>query len=530
MPYLPDWMGGSYYVDLMSQLYPFSQFGQSYGSDMNQATLNARTEEILEQQVQQGIISAAEKTQALADKSGAVWQDAFAQAELEIGNKEGLSGLASQFVSPPIFFDWWQKQQAGEDPGTLSSTRTGNAIQALTQGVPLISELGSFVGDAMRLPEKELRKLYGFDFNEFGQYGDQQIRKQISQMAADGELDWRKALTAMIEKSGTIWDMAADRQRKEAMLKVPGFAGAEGVKQMMAGNATLGQALGGIAMSLAGGGTIYPEGEKTLREMKALRDQAYIDEANGIKGAVSKWYDTYGDIYLTRTATYIDDPEELMKFTLYNQISQNYFAQPYAQQQQILNELGPEFYYALFNKETKNYKAVDTQKLAEWNAAIGGLTPNVGSIDVTGVEKVMKLSEPVVNAVEEHDRIKNELYPGISTVQDIYYSLPKDLRKDFLVQYPKLEQYWEWNRQYKNDHQEYERWEKERTDYFNERTMYQSYAEMSQRTQQDLAYSKATGGELRDSSRYELEKLWRKHANPNFLGYDEYVKKLKEWK
>ena len=530
MPFLPDWMGGSYYIDLMSQLYPFSQFGQSYGSNMNAATLRARAEEILEQQVQQGFITAEDKVKAIADKKGAIWEDAYAQAELEVGQSDGLSTLASQFISPNIFYTWWQAKQAGEDPGTLNSTRTGNAIRAVTSDIPLVSKLGSVVGDAMSLPEKALRKLYGFDFDEFGAYGDQQIRKQISQMAADGEIDWRKALNAMNEKSGVIWDMAADRQRKEAMLKVPGFAGAEAAKQFVAGNASLPQALGSMVMSMAGGGSIYPEGEKTLREMKALRDQAYIDEANGKTGAVSEWYDKYGDLYLTRTATYMDDPEELMKFTLYNQITQKYYDQPYAQQIQIQKDLGPEFYYALFNKDTKNYEAVPTQKLAEWNAALGGTNPNVGSIDVEGVTRVMQLSQPVINAQEEHDRIKEERFPGIGTIQDIYYSLPKDQKKDFIAQFPQLEDYWEWNRQFKADHPEYVQWEQDRSDVFNERTMYLSYGDMSQRTQQELEYSAATGKDISDFANQELGRLYRKHANPSFMTYEEYVEGLKKWK
>ena len=381
----------------------------------------------------------------------------------------------------------------------------------------------------MALPEKALRKLYGFDYNEFGQYGDQQIRKQISQMVADGDITWQDGLNAMNEKSGTIWDMAADRQRKEAMLKVPGFGGLEAVKEMVKGNASITDAMGAIAMSLAGGGSVYPEGEKTLRELKALRDQAYIDEANGIQGAVSEWYDKYGEMYTNRTATYMDDPEELLKFTLYQQINSAYYAQPYAQQQEIKNELGPEFDRALFNKNTKNYKAVPIETLAKWNAALGGTNPNVGSIDVQGVERVMQLSEPVIDAVEEHDRIKNEQFPGISILQNQYYALPKDQRKAYLQSVPQLEEYWDWNREYKNDHPEYVRWNEERSDYYNEATCYNSYADMSERTQQQLDLNKATGKQLSSAAEWELQQLYTKYANENFLGFEDYVKLLQDW-
>ena len=528
MPFLPDWMGGSYYVDLNSQLFPFAQFGQSYSSNMNQATLNARAEAILQEQVDIGNLSAAEMNEAVSSKSGAIWQNAFAQAEVEVGKKDGLNTLASQFISPTIFYSWYAAKQKGEDPGTLSGTRTGNAIKALTSGIPLVSELGSAVGDAMTLPEKALRKLYGFDYKEFGQYGDQQIRKQISQMVADGDIDWRAGLNAMNEKSGTIWNMAAERQRQEAMLKVPGFAGAEAVKQFVTGNASFGQAVGSMAMSLAGGGLIYPEGEKSLREAKASRDDAYLRQAAGDKTAVSEWYNAHPE-YAARTATYISDPEELLKYTLYQNITSRYYAEPYERQENLANQMGPEFRNAIINSATKNYKAVPIQKLAEWNAMLGGTNPNVGSVDVKGVERVMRMSDRAVNVVQQYNEIKDSRYPGIGVIQNMYYELPKDQRKAFLQSFPQLSEYWDWNRNYKEANPEVQQWSDERSARYNEDTLYNSFAEMSERTQQELDYAKSTGKALSDFATYELQRLYRKYANPSYLNYADYVKQLEEW-
>ena len=528
MPFLPDWMGGSYYVDLNSALFPFSQFGESYSSNMNTATLNARAEAILNDLTDAGQITAAEMQNALSTKKGAIWENAYAQAETEVGRNDQLNTLASQFISPNIFTSWYKKKQAGEDPGMLSGTRTGNAIKALTSDIPLVSQIGSVIGDAMTLPEKALRKLYGFDYNEFGALGDQYIRKQISQMCADGDITWRQALNAMNEKSGTIWEMAADRQRKEAMMKVPGFAGAEAAKQFAMGNANIGDALGAIGISLLGGGQIYPTGEQELRAEKASRDEAYIRKAAGDSQAVSQWYRDNPN-YVTRQATYIQDPEKLLKFTLYQNITSQYYAQPYAQQQEILNELGPEFDYAVMNSETRNYKAVPIEKLAEWNARIGGSTPNVGNIDVQGVERVLQLNEPVIDAVAEHDEIKRTMFPGISVIQNGYYALPKSQRKAYLESFPQLSAYWTWNRQYKDEHPEYVRWENERTAYYNEETLYNSYADMSERTQQELEYAKATGNEMSQAAQYELQRLYQKYANSNYMSWQEYIRQLQNW-
>jgi len=529
LPFLPDWMGGSYYIDLMSQLYPFSQFGQSYSSMMNQATLNARTEEILSEMVKASDITEEEMLQAKNDRSGSVWETAYAQAELEIGKQNGMKTLTDQFISPPIFMSWYQSKQAGEDPGTLSSTRTGNAIKTLTSDIPMVSTLGSFVGDAMTIPERALRKLYGFDYDEFGQYGDQQIRLQIAEMCAEGKINEVDALNAMVEKSGTIWDMAADRQRKINEIRVPGFAGAEGVKQLVQGNTDFGSALGGMVLSLLGGGSVFPEGEKTLREMKASRDQAAIDSANGDINAWNRWYDENPE-YVTRTAAYKNDPEELLKYVLYQHITNAYYAEPYERQVDIANQMGAEFRAAIINKDTRNYEAVPTEKLAEWNARLGGKNPHIGSIDVKGVERVMRMSDQAVDVVQQYNEIKETQFPGISTIQDIYYSLPADQQKDFLDAVPVLKNYWEWNRTYKEDHPEVKEWMDKRSERYNEDTYYNSYAALSDYTKQELDYAKATGKEISETARYEMERTYKKFANSSFMSFEDYIKGMQNYK
>ena len=108
--------------------------------------------------------------------------------------------------------------------------------------------------------------------------------------------------------------------------------------------------------------------------------------------------------------------------------------------------MGPEFRYALINKETKNWKAVPIEKLAEWNAMLGGKNPAVGSINVEGVSAIMRMSDQAVDVVQEYNTYKDEHFPGISIIQDMYYDLPKDQRKAFLNAMPQLSEYWDWNR------------------------------------------------------------------------------------
>ena len=175
------------------------------------------------------------------------------------------------------------------------------------------------------------------------------------------------------------------------------------------------------------------------------------------------------------------------------------------------------------------YVSDSVQKLAEWNARIGGSTPNVGSIDVEGVERVMQYSEPVIDSVDQYYAERDLLFPGISVIQNGYYAIPKDQRKAYIGYFPMLKEYWDWNRAYKDRHPEFTFWNEQRSGYYNEETCWNSYADMSEFTQKALDYAKMTKGSLNDTARYELMKLYQKYADQNFMSFNEYINLLQSW-
>ena len=65
--------------------------------------------------------------------------------------------------------------------------------------------------------------------------------------------------------------------------------------------------------------------------------------------------------------------------------------------------------------------------------------------------------------------------------------------------------------------------------YYNMETCCNSYAEMTDYTQQALEYAKTTQGTVSDTARYELRKLYQKYANPDFMSFDEYIKLLQDY-
>ena len=141
----------------------------------------------------------------------------------------------------------------------------------------------------------------------------------------------------------------------------------------------------------------------------------------------------------------------------------------------------------------------------------------------------MQYSEAVDKSVDNYYSERDQYFPGISVIQDGYYDLPKDQRKEYLEYFPQLTEYWDWNREYKNQHPEYTFWNEQRSAYYNEETCYDSYADMSEFTQQALEYAKTTNSELNETARYELARLYQKYANPNFLSFDGYIELLQNW-
>ena len=64
---------------------------------------------------------------------------------------------------------------------------------------------------------------------------------------------------------------------------------------------------------------------------------------------------------------------------------------------------------------------------------------------------------------------------------------------------------------------------------YNERTMCNAYADMSERTQKELEFAKATGKQMSDVARYEVERLYQKYADPSYTSYGEFVQQLMDW-
>lgn len=174
-------------------------------------------------------------------------------------------------------------------------------------------------------------------------------------------------------------------------------------------------------------------------------NQAYDDQASGKRPkAVSEFFDA-NPTFIGRKASFIDDPEKLNKYVAYQQITDMYYSLPKAEQTAIVDALGPDFYNAIINKETRNYEAVPLEDLLTWEYAIRGDNPNIlaSAIIKANAPKIQYFTPEVVQAVDEWDVIKNTKYKNIDAIQNAYYALPKSERKAYLIAHPELQSYWD---------------------------------------------------------------------------------------
>ena len=97
LPFLPDWMGDSVFVDPFRFAFPFEQL--KYGFEQNlqrQLSLDGRTERLIQEMVSKGQLQPEEADMAIEQKSGPVWEQAKATA---IDNDANLKFDAFDFAS-----------------------------------------------------------------------------------------------------------------------------------------------------------------------------------------------------------------------------------------------------------------------------------------------------------------------------------------------------------------------------------------------------------------------------------------------
>jgi hypothetical protein len=450
---------------------------------------------------------------------------ALAQAEAKEKGDLDTFNMASIMMTPAM---WWNYPYhilngTPEQLYPLPGTRTGQAIREL--GGPL-----SVIGDVMAFPEEALRKK--FNLSSFGEWGDYYIDRMLANLAAEGLYSTDEIMAAMLERKGEAYDFAYDRVQKEMAMKIPGSQTALAIQEKR-----LGAVMYTLPTTLFPAG-LLPEGELIQRGLKYEHAKAWEAYENGDPNAINQFYEDYPE-YQVRAALF-KEPEERLQNFLVTEIWDRWETIDDRNKPLVVEQLGTGFEEKFLSKETRDYTAIDNETLAHWAKLLGGYIPET---DETGAvvnrpiyqQDDLKLYTPEVLAqVEDFMTKRAELFPNYEFLNDTYWSLPedpKDVRKDFLEEYPELKEGWDWKDEMYNIHPEVELYFEAQRKRYEESTLYSTQSEESPEEQMELAaqsYTQAmlpalkmqlvftyyAGGDVEGAARTMLMDDWKNLGQP----------------
>jgi len=450
MPFLPEWAGGGMFIDPTFQLFPFKQFTQPLDAlrrDNEYIVNNASY--ILQNMQDDGLITKDQYDQAIANQTGPIWERAIEQAKIERGeNKNGAADYFSMLLSPALYLTLPYYLATGKKMGGIQSswpsgqlpiTKFGQGLETAFKDTPL-EWVGNIAGNLAK-PEKALREAKGL--NEFGEWGEYYIERQVANMVAEGVIDPKTGQMALIEKKGDIWDQANERVRQELMLKVPGMAPLYGA----AHGATLDKIVGSVLPSLFPGG-LLPPGEMEYKGLKQEYSLVWEAYKNGNKEAFTEFFDKHPE-YSTRLALR-RDPQERMTQFLKSEIWDAYGDLGPTDKKQATAFMGPQFQDFL---DADSGVEFSNEQLATWSKMLNGMVPQTPETQGVGQTPQIDFFSPEVTRVT--DKIfeeRKEKFPNYYNLQSAYYNLPPSERKRFLVNFPEYAGYQKWIKQKYNDY------------------------------------------------------------------------------
>jgi len=401
MPFLPSFMGDTMFADPLRQLFPHELLMQPFqrmAGELSQ--VDNRAVYILEGWAADDTYSKTDLQSAMDSRTGDIWSKAVAQAKLELDSEFNNPMDFMNAISGPLLpISWAYKYAQGkkEEIGMLPVTK---AIQALT----------SWATPGGVNIEAPLRKALGLPVG--GEYQDYYINREISYMAALGEISAEDAMTAMIDKTGAAYQTALSRVGKE-----------QSIRYFTSSFAT----------------DFFPEGEQ---EVRALREeyQAALETGN-----VGEFFDKHPE-YQARLLTYAKTPEEMLRKFTVSAIWDARSQLPDLTRKQIEKQLGADYETNFLDSATRSYDAISLDKLMTWARSFGAALPEAASR--YGVEPELDMpSSAEAELYGWYYDEKERLFPGIGDVNERYNAFPKGSkeRKAYLQMHPELVQYWNWN-------------------------------------------------------------------------------------
>lgn len=383
MPFLPEWMGDSIYIDPLKQIFNFEQYAYPYENlvkQEDQVTRQARY--LIEGWIGDNEISEAEGQEALRTQQGPLWEKAFYQtkAELEQDASDPFNLIRSMLgMSLPL--QWAIDIIRKKTPGQLPVERL---LQAATAGMT---------------PGGVTRRTVGM--KETGnQWWDYYIARELANMAGDGTITPEDATRAMTEKQGAAYTAALDRVGKYTSARY-----------------------WGSALYL----DFFPEGEQRQRELQK-EFAAAVDSDE--EGAVAKFFDEHPEYAARLAMSHWDEPEGMLRNFLISQIWNKYMEAPDLTKKEATAGFGRAFEEQFLDKETRNYDNIDTATLAYWSKTLGNSLP-INAPAVAGNLPAIQFSDQqTTQAYQQYMDARDQAFPGLQE----YW----DWRAQYITDHPEL--------------------------------------------------------------------------------------------
>ena len=398
-PWLPDFMGDNIYIDPWKQALPILQMTRPFeraAEEKNQIT--RRTEQLIYDMVDSGEITDEQAQQAITDKGGAIYIKAKAKAESE---------SERDFQNP---FDFAFSLSAPLLPISIAyNVATGRADRIsqlpLTRLVQNLTAMAGIGGPRGVNLESGIRKAAGLP--TIDRFEDYRVDRELASMTAEGLVDADTATTAMIDRSGQVFEDAQRRVSQQGVIRYFGTA---------------------LALDL------FPEGEAKQRGLQDEFAAAYDAKAAGDKEAVNKFFDKYPE-YSTRLMSF-KEPEERMRAFLRGIVWDKYLALPKVQAKRFREAAGDVFAEAFLDSETRSYDSISTDTLAMWANSLGETPHKAGTAELPVDWMDDETAKQIDTYYNERTRIFGEYDPNAEP--DPNYSL---WQNQYLAQHPNIIQY-----------------------------------------------------------------------------------------
>lgn len=539
----PEWRGSRTYVSL-GQLDPMSNFLDpinKYDDDKHIAERTAETK--LLDKLNENEIDYKQYEEAMRHE-GTIWEDAYAVACAEKNVDPSSTSLLKNYVGLNMPLSW-TVAKLKDNPssiGQFPSTRVGNAIGTVTSGTKL-ETVGKGVKEALTAPERIMRKLFGFEYNEFGDYADFLINRNLRDMIGDDTHTAEEVQRALMEKDGNpVYEEAVERQRQLNAMKVPTMAEIMAIRNLVENDeAPDREKIANIILNMAlstVGQTPYPEGEEAARRLNKEKDEVAKAYENGDKSAWSNWYKENPVKDFEKVIYSTTDPEQQIRNMMYREISRDYYAMSEAEQNDVQNYLGSKFMNSVINKETRAIETMPFEQLAGYYQAFKGVLPGIPE-SMLKREEVPQYTLPetpdsLVKDWDDYKKWENENFPGIKTTKNIYYSLQSKEEKDkFLEAVPELKQYWKANDEYLEEHKEVAAMVRRNSDYNKDQSSEKVWDILDKTVQKDILDAVINGKDLPDYVEIFVQRAFEeamaddKYINDN--GYKKNIENLKRF-